>query len=118
MFKLNHNTVIRDREAKFEVSRISLEKIPVVDDEGQITGNNEVKSIKFAAFVVSFEEVNENNGFKAGDLRVYCRNNQDDILQIQDKFKFLNSEYIIKKEIPLMCADYKIFLARRVVDDN
>lgn len=113
--KFDHSDVIEEYEIDVEFEKVIGSTI---DKRGKSTLTYESKDIKIAYFQVSPNEYNENNGFQAGDLKVFCRTTQDNVLSENDKLKVFSTEYIIKNEIPLEYADYKVFVARRVVDSD
>ena len=114
-YEFEHSDIIEEYE-----QLISYKK--VVGSELNKRGRNEIiyedNDIYIVYFQVSPMELNENNGFQSGDLKIFCRTNQKNILSENDIITAFGTDYIIKNEIPLEYSDYKVFLARRVVDDE
>lgn len=114
-YEFEHSDIIEEYE-----QLISYKK--VVGSGLNKRGRNEIiyddKSINIAYFQVSPMELNEDNGFQSGDLKIFCRTDQENILSENDIIPAFRTDYIIKNEIPLEYSDYKVFLARRVVDDE
>lgn len=113
MHKFNHNSVIK----RYEID-VSFKKVigKTLDKRGKSVFEYQNQDIKIAYFQVTPNELNESNGFESGDLKVFCRNNQKNSLSENDIISAFRTEYIIKNEIPFEYADYKVFVARRVVD--
>lgn len=119
MYKADHSDVLKEYEIEVTITKNKIAEKPLVDENFNVISTNKEVVIKIAYFNVKNEDVNENNGFKSGDLKVYCRLNQESVLEINDSFKSFNgSTYIIKQPIPCMYGDYLVFLGRRDVNDS
>lgn len=119
MYKVDHSDVLKEYERKVSVTKNIISDKPLVDENFNIISTKKDTVIKLAYFNIKAEDINENNGFKSGDLKVYCSLNQETLLEVNDTFKTENkSTYIVKNPIPNIYADYLIFLARREVSDN
>lgn len=114
-YKFDHSDIIEDYEILIKFSKVTGKKL---DKKGKNIFDYVEKDINIAYFQVNPNEINENNGFESGDLKVFCRTNQENTLSQNDKIPAFGTEYIIKNEIPLEYADYKVFVSRRVVDSN
>ena len=115
MQKFEHSDVIKEYEIP-----VLFDKVTGIttDDRGKSILTYEKKSIKIAYFQVLPNELNEKNGFESGDIKIFCRTDQENILSENDKVPAFGNNYIIKNEIPLAYTDYKVLLARRVVDNK
>ncbi|WP_297487990.1 hypothetical protein [uncultured Cetobacterium sp.] len=119
MYKADHSDVLKEYEIEVTITKNKIAENPLVDENFNVISTNKEVVIKIAYFNVKNEDVNEDNGFKSGDLKVYCRLNQESVLEVNDSFKSFNgSTYIIKQPIPCMYADYLVFLGRRDVNDS
>lgn len=116
MYKAHHNMIIKRYEFPVKVQKVISFK---TNKRGLAEFEREEKIIKIAYFSVSPEELNETNGFLEGDLRVFCRNNQENILGENDIFKHIDgTDYIIKSVMASPYTDYKVFKGRRVIDSE
>lgn len=113
--KFEHSDIIKEYEQLISYKKATGSK---PNKRGRDEIDYENKDINLVYFQVSPIELNENNGFQSGDLKVFCRTNQENSLAENDIIPAFRTEYIIKNEIPLEYADYKVFIARRVVDSN
>ena len=90
-YEFEHSDIIEEYE-----QLISYKK--VVGSELNKRGRNEIiyedNDIYIAYFQVSPMELNESNGFQSGDLKVFCRTNQKNVLSENDIIPALRTIFI------------------------